>query len=74
VREYRKAVEQWKHPGIVLGLAQAELRVGNVETASELMRSVQASSMAYDLRYAIEDLQMELKRTDLVARRSNPAR
>jgi tetratricopeptide (TPR) repeat protein len=61
VREYRKAVAQWDHPGIVLGLAQAELRVGNVETATELLKRVQHSQLAHDLRHAIQQVQTEIE-------------
>lgn len=60
VREYRKAVEQWDHPAIVLGLAQAEFRNGNTRTARELLKKVQASEMAQDLRYAIDELEKEM--------------
>lgn len=62
VREFRKAVAQWDHPGIMLGLAQAELRVGNIETARGLLKRIQASPRAHDLRSAIRDLQQELAR------------
>jgi TPR repeat protein len=62
VREFRKAVAQWDHPGIVLGLAQAELRIGNIETARGLLKRVQASPRAHDLRSAIRELQEELAR------------
>jgi hypothetical protein len=60
VREFRKAVAQWDNPGIVLGLAQAELRIGNIETARALLKRVQASPRAHDLRSAIRQLQEEL--------------
>jgi hypothetical protein len=52
----------WDHPGIVLGLAQAELRIGNIETARGLLKRVQASPQALDLRSAIRELQEELAR------------
>lgn len=63
VREYRKALAQWDHPAIVLGLAQAELRSGNIETASDLLKRVQASHLAHDLRYAIQELEVEMQRS-----------
>jgi TPR repeat protein len=62
VCEFRKAVAQWDHPGIMLGLAQAELRVGNIETARGLLKRIQASPRAHDLRSSIRDLQQELAR------------
>lgn len=60
VREYRKAVATWDHPGIVLGLAQAEFRAGNPETALELLKRVQNSDMREELRFAIADLEREM--------------
>lgn len=62
VREFRKAVEHWDHPGILLGLAQAELRIGNIQTARELLKRVQASPLAHDLRSPIRELQEEMAR------------
>jgi hypothetical protein len=61
VREFRKAAIQWNHPAIVLGLAQAELRSGNVETARQLLEQVQRSHLNDYLRYAIAELQAELE-------------
>jgi Sec-independent protein translocase protein TatA len=69
VREFRKAVAQWDHPAIVLGLAQAELRNGNFETASELLKRVQVSDLARDLGNPIRELQAEMDR----ARETRPA-
>jgi hypothetical protein len=45
----------------VLGLAQAELRVGNVETATALLQRVQNSQLADDLRHPILQVQAEIE-------------
>jgi tetratricopeptide (TPR) repeat protein len=60
VREYRKAVEAWDHPAVVLGLAQAEFRNGNLETALELVKRVKNSEMGHHLRYAVAELQAQM--------------
>lgn len=60
VREYRKAVVHWEHPAIMLGLAQAEFRSGNVDTARDLLRKVQTSYMREHLRHAIAELKREM--------------
>lgn len=60
VREYRKAVAAWDNPAVVLGLAQAEFRNGNRETALELLNRVQSSEMGHHLRHAIAELQTEM--------------
>lgn len=63
-REYRKAVAAWDDPAVMLGLAQAEFRNGNLETALELMNRVQNSAMGHHLRYAIAELQAEMAAAD----------
>jgi tetratricopeptide (TPR) repeat protein len=60
VREYKKALEQWEHPALVLGLAQAEFRSGNVVRARALLREIQESQLSQPLRDAIAELQNEM--------------
>jgi len=69
VREYRKVAAEWDHPAIVLALAQAELRVGNVETARVLMERVQKSQLAHYLGSPIRDLQTEMAAASESSRR-----
>lgn len=61
VREYRKAVTEWEHPAIMLGLAQAEFQNGNVETAQNLLEKVEGSYMAAPLLHAIPELKREMR-------------
>lgn len=58
--EYRKALEQWDHPAIMIGLAQAEFRNGNAGAARELLQKVQASQMAQELQQLIAVLEKEM--------------
>jgi Flp pilus assembly protein TadD len=60
VREYRKALENSQHPALVLGLAQAEFRSGNVERARALLKGVPESQLSQPLRDAIAQLQNEM--------------
>jgi tetratricopeptide (TPR) repeat protein len=60
VREYKKALAQWEHPAIVLALAQAEFRSGNVERARALLTGLQQSQLSDPLRGAIAELQNEM--------------
>lgn len=60
VTQYRKALEQWDHPAIMIGLAQVEFRTGNAEAARQLLQRVQASESAQDLQPLIAELEKEM--------------
>jgi hypothetical protein len=59
---YRKAVQNWPHPSIMLALAQAELRTGDSQAALDWLARVESSEMKEQLQHAIAELRSELAR------------
>ena len=57
---YRKAIQSWPHPSIMLALAQAELRVGHNQAAVEWLQRAENSEMKEQLQDAIAELRSEL--------------
>jgi hypothetical protein len=57
---YRKAVQAWPHPSIMLALAQSELRIGNYVTAAEWLERTEKSEMKAQLENAIAEVSSEL--------------
>lgn len=66
VEHYRKAISTWPHPSILLALAQAEVRIGNHQSAIDLIGQVEDSEMKEQLATAIAEVRSELKTANLV--------
>ena len=60
VEHYRKAVQTWPHPSIMLALAQAELRLGNIDAAVTWLERAENSEMKAQLQDAIAEVRSEL--------------
>jgi hypothetical protein len=58
---YRKAVETWPHPSIMLALAQAEIRCGDSQAARDWLARVESSDMKEHLQQAIAELRSDLE-------------
>jgi tetratricopeptide (TPR) repeat protein len=61
---YRKAIQNWPHPSILLALAQVELRIGNHQAATALVERVEASEMNDQLAAPIAEVRSELKKAN----------
>jgi hypothetical protein len=72
VEHYRKAVETWPHPSVLLALAQMELRMGRYAAASELVTRVENSDMKHQLLEAIADVRSELAAANNVLQSDAP--
>lgn len=57
---YRKAVQTWPHPSIMLALAQAELRIGHKQAALDWLERAENSEMKEQLQQAIAEVRLEL--------------
>jgi hypothetical protein len=60
VEHYRKAVETWPHPSLLLALAQAELRVGRHGVAADLLVRVESSEMRDQFLEGIAEVRCQL--------------
>ena len=57
---FRKAVQAWPLPSILLALAQAELRLGRYDAAVEMLARVELSDLDDALKEAIAELRSQL--------------
>jgi tetratricopeptide (TPR) repeat protein len=57
---YRKAIQTWPHPSLLLGLAQVELRVGQYQVAVEMLERAERSEMKDEWAEAIAQVRSEL--------------
>ena len=62
---YRSISALWSEPSFALGLAEAELRCGNVDKAREIVATVSVShpNPRYDIEMSLEHLSKELETT-----------
>ena len=62
-REYTAAISKWSHPSLILGLAEAKLRLGEVDQAAALAALVESSDAPIEpyVARALEFLKPQLR-------------
>jgi tetratricopeptide (TPR) repeat protein len=71
---YRKTIETWPHPSILLALAQVELRLQRYDVAAELLERAENSEMKEQLVEAIAEIRSELSVANNVLQGDVPKR